>query len=416
MQSLLAGVSALLCWCLCTAAWGGGKAQTLPAGRFNVELSPYYIALSPPNLNIAGLSSAGSGTSASTLQSLDRMVEFLNSFIYPGSTSTLGNVAFDYDVEAVLLVPFIAYGVTDWLSLAVSLPLYLKATTRLRRLDVGTGFIGYNGSYLDDPQNNPPLVPSWNEHAVTDTEAVRRLVDEFFEYEPLDDWQGRGIGDLILAARARVVERSAWRVAAQVSVALPTGRVDDPGNLTDWGFGDGQTDLSVGVLADLIPLHRLTLTAEVSYTIQLPDTADLRVYPFESLPLAPKTRKPGLYNVLGQQAVVDRDLGDVLYAGVRGEYLLLGWTFLYGGYAFAYRLRDSFELASDPQVDLSAMEVETSAWVHTLELGFGVDALELFRRGRFPVPAYLKAIVSKGFSNRERRAPLMVAFNTGMYF
>jgi len=86
----------------------------------------------------------------------------------------------------------------------------------------------------------------------------------------------------------------------------------------------------------------------------------------------------------------------------------------YGSYGFSYRFPDSYSLAAS-DLDVSSMAAETSAAVHTLQGGLGVDTVDAFQRGRFPAPAYGKVIVSKSVSNRETRAPLMLVFQLGMF-
>jgi hypothetical protein len=101
-------------------------------------------------------------------------------------------VDLDYSVSASLLAPSLYYGVTDWLSVGFGWPIYLHASTTIHHLEVGTGNLGYNSRYPEDPDRARPVVPATHPSAVTGTEGVLRLAEEYFEYDPVQDWEDQG--------------------------------------------------------------------------------------------------------------------------------------------------------------------------------------------------------------------------------
>jgi len=88
-----------------------------------------------------------------------------------------------------------------------------------------TGITGQDGSYL-----------------------ARNLIDN--GYKPLQNWSGKGLGDTQLVLKNRSFDADGVAVATQAIVTAPSGRIDDPDNLLDKGFGDGQWDVAVGAAVE----------------------------------------------------------------------------------------------------------------------------------------------------------------------
>jgi hypothetical protein len=391
------------------------SADTLPKGVFNAEVTSYLGFVGPPTFTFSGLGSPGTKQlSAGKLGLLENAGQGLNASDPTSPNGTLGAVDLLYSISGYVLAPSLYYGITDWFTVGFTWPIYLQASTHIDRLWVGTGNLGYNSRYPQNPAHNQPIVAADNPYAVTGTPGALRLATEYFEYEPVEDWQKSGPGDLYLGARARLFHNRWLRLSSQLVVTLPTGASDDPDNLVDWGLGDGQTDLGVGLLVDFIRVRRLNVNLQASYTGQLPDKETMRVYPWPDFPFAPKTEKTGLYRALGHEAEVNRDLGDVIFVGGSAEYLLMDWLLVGAGYSLTYRLADGYH-AVDSGQDLAALAEGTSYHVHTISGRLGVSAVELFRQQRFKVPFYAQVIVGKSFSDSDDHATLSTAIQLGLF-
>jgi len=405
---------ALVLWLLPVSGWAG-SAQTLPRGVFNAEVASYFALVGPPVFYWEGL--GGTGGRQVTVGRLPRLSAAGQAFSRVDPASADGNLAevdLDYNVSASLLVPSLYYGLTDWLSVGFAWPIYLRAATEIEHLTVGTGSLGYNARYPEDPQNARPVVTASDPAAVVGTEGVLRLAEEYFEYAPVRDWDDGGPGDLYLGSRLRLFEHPWVRLAGQLTVVVPVGQTDDPDHLVDWGLGDGQTDLSFSVLFDLCAIDNLLLSLELTYTVQLPDSERMRVYPFADFPFAPKTRKPGVYALLGEEMEVDRDLGDVIFFGLSARYTVLDWWVLGAGYSFDHRFGDTYEGPQGRTLD--ALAEGTSYHRHNVSGGVGLSTLVPFQKKRFPAPLYAHLLLSKTFSNDDDQASLMATVQLGLYF
>lgn len=73
--------------------------------------------------------------------------------------------------------------------------------------------------------------------------VVQSVVVNYLNYEPLGNWQAKGMGDMEFGALYRLTDWENAGLAVSAGVVLPTGRQDNPDVLQDFGFGDGQTDL-----------------------------------------------------------------------------------------------------------------------------------------------------------------------------
>lgn len=417
--SLCKRIVSVAVFCSVLTAWTEGTpaftGKLLPKGVWRAEISAYYASIHPSGIHFGGLGGPAAGGGDTSLKQLEDMIKLVSAMLYPDQPNDLGVVDFNYSLSAYVMVPSLTYGFTDWLAVGAILPIYAHASTRIRRLEVGTGFLGYNSNYLDDPENNEPLILSGDAGAVPGTEGVLLLAEEYFEYQPIRDWSAAGIGDLFLAARARLFMNEWFRLTTQLILTLPTGRGDDPDNMVDWGFGDGQTDIGLYLLADLIRVPGLIWNVELSYTVQVPDKERMRFYMSSGLPFAPKRRKPDLSNVMGFETLVSRDLGDLVIVGTTFEYLLLDWIFFTGSYLYTHHFQDNYWMDDFTQTELPGMEEETEFGTHGLEGGFGVDTSELYLKQRFSLPFYAHLLFSKSFSAKETNETLMLILRLGMY-
>jgi hypothetical protein len=90
------------------------------------------------------------------------------------------------------------------------------------------------------------------------------------------------VGDIQLFLKYRVIERYFWGLATQVGVTLPSGRSYDKVNTyKESGTGDGQTDLNLSVMGDILVTEEAFVTTSTRFVHQFKreyiDTAGDRV-------------------------------------------------------------------------------------------------------------------------------------------
>lgn len=225
--------------------------------------------------------------------------------------STLGYTQFEASQTSIGVNFSLAYGITDRLTVAAVLP-YATATykidahlreyrtdadgrdipdsyapltnnrikdPRVLTCDDGTLDIGEDFGELLDP--NPP-----GDYRFNVDDLRRALSSACLGYvDPFDDTylgedgyiHGRGdrsfsgFRDLILGAKYQWFHGRNFNLSTLTYVAFPTGQPDDPDDLFDLSFGDGQVDVALLVGAT-VPLGDFRIGVAVGYEIQFGDT------------------------------------------------------------------------------------------------------------------------------------------------
>ncbi len=156
--------------------------------------------------------------------------------------------------------------------------------------------------------------------------------------------------------------RGGFRAAVEGLLRLPTGRVARQDRLLTLGTGDGQTDVELGLTADL-GAGRWGLRAEGRYNRQLPADFLVRVAaPTE--PLAP----------IDRLSIVRRDPGDVLSIAARPFFRLAPTLALQGTAMHWSRGADAvaYATAADAIPGVDAAVVANDSKASATVLGFGL--------------------------------------------
>lgn len=396
----LAGVGATAA----PAPAGADSARTLPAGTWKADVRYIAVASGPIGLRrelvvpgellgSLGLPATGSGAAAA-----------------PGDLA-LGQVDLDVEFGAQVLAPGLSYGLTDWLSVGVVVPVFLDASVLVRGFHY-TGDWGYNSEFPTD-RSRSLVLPAFDARAVTGTEGLQRALVEAFGYEPIGDVHKHGPGDVIVAARARLRQTARTALAVQPTLVLPTGATDDPDNLIDFGLGDGHVDLGATFLADLAlsPSTVLDLSAGATHTF--PCQATARVYQDADFPVAPRSPWPAPYSFLGSERVVERDPGDVLELGASlTQEVQPDWQ-LTARYGFRAAGSDHF---TDGATRLPALDANTARQVHTAAGGLRFTLVDSFLRGRAPLPLEVDLELARTFSATPQAEMTMLTTTATLFF
>ena len=179
----------------------------------------------------------------------------LNSRIFPalaplsplvGGMASLGDTTVSFDYDLTILYFEAGYGITDRFTAGVRLPYWWLTNTVSGRLNSGPGSsanVGLNPFFGRPGQ--PPLAPLARGGVPFTTENVQQLIGPGLPgipglgFKRFDSFSDHGPGDLEVGFRYQYLRTDAWLLAFSGGARFPTGSVDDPDNLTDYGFGSG---------------------------------------------------------------------------------------------------------------------------------------------------------------------------------
>jgi hypothetical protein len=376
---------------------GADDAAVLPKGRFRIDVEgkfyiPYDERFDPDGKTeplARDFNTTLDGRVFPALRLFDPVV---------GGRASLGDTQVSFEHHLTILDLNVAYGLTDRLTVGIRLPYYIFTNQVETRLNSGPGSsanIGLNPKARQPGQ--PPLIPIAAGGIPLTTEDVQQLLGPGlpgipgFGYKRFQTFSEDGPGDLEAGLRYQYLRTADWQLAFTGGVRFPTGRVDDPDDLADVGFGAGayallfqlQNDWVISnlwqpkerprdaVLAILRP-GTLVLNGTVRYDLYLPDTQELR--------LLRSTNEP----ITADKANVDRDLGDVMELEVSARYTLLAGLRLSGLYKYGFRFKH--EVTGPDGARLKALEDETDYTEHVVIAGVSYSTLPLYVAKRFPLP------------------------------
>lgn len=316
-----------------------------------------------------------------------------------GEAEALGQFTADLEGRVTVYAPIYTRGLTDRLTVAVALPVYDMA------LNVGVGFraaptadafkLALADNYNNQAQGARDFVDRIND-------AVGRLNTKLVDngYSRLEPWQETGVGDLQILAKYALVTEGPVALAGQGGVVAPTGRTDDPDNLIDAGFGDGQWDAFVQLSADQ-PLggSGVFFNQYAKYTYQFADQKDVRLKtPEESIEV--------------EKARVGFKLGDKVNAGASVQY---GADFgLTSGLGYNYYRKDKDDY--DAGASAGELEKDTFQQSHEAEVSVGYSGVPAFRRKEVPVPFEVSLSYKHQVSSQNMPVTHFIQLETGVFF
>ena len=267
----------------------------------------------------------------------------------------------------------------------VGSPLAAAIDGRLAELAAAARAYGVNAVPVDArPRHAPaPLSPG----------AVQALADTgsaALGLPALRDSRRYGISDVEVGVRVRLLDRlggrldvpdsgngTRLRAALTALVRLPTGEPDDPLDPLDVGVGDGQTDVELGVAADVLRGRRFVGSVAARYGVQIASELE-RVLP---------TSRSGPVVA----TAVERDLGDYLEIEATPRYAVNAYLTLAAHYRFRAKGVDAYaaSVGGDPAANdaaLTALGLGTDTRQHVLGGGIVFSTLPAHARGAARVP------------------------------
>jgi len=354
------------------------SAEVLPKGisRGDVEYS-YYFPIDEkfdPDGNVEDIAKDyNTGMSSNLFPALKQLEA---GFGMPDGSASLGDsvVDFKYDVNEVNLKFF--YGLTDKLSIGTKIP-YIwqknKVSAEVNTLNATIGINPYFGQ-TGDPFG-VPLIPTQLGGIKNDglaTELVQNTLVQDYGYKRIASWSDHGIGDIEVGGRYQYLQTDNWRLAFTGAVRLPTGKVDDPDDLVDLGFGSGAWALLFRSNNDYTGFENIILNASLEYDLVLPDNEMLRVPDDVNNPIT------------SNKEDVSRDLGDIYKLKLSGAYALPKGFGIYVFYSYAFQSKDS--VSGDQGFAYESLEDETDWTYQEYKIALSYSTVPLFQEKKFPLP------------------------------
>jgi hypothetical protein len=314
-------------------------------------------------------------------------------------------VDFTFVVKKLELTLF--YGLTDTITVGFLIPYDFLKNKVDANFDNSTATVGKNPFFKT---LLPLSVPGTQRLTKSDIQGligsglnINGRVIPGYGYKPVGTWSDSGFEDIELLGRYQFYYQGAWRLAFTGGVRLPTGNVDDPDNLTDLSFGDGQTDILLRFNADYLGIKKLCLNGTLRYDIQLPDREEKRVSNSVNMPLT--TNKEN----------VDRDLGDIFQLELMGRY---EFTQNFSGglkYLYIRKMKDS--VSGHKGFAYSSLEDETNTQSQNAYVFVGYSTLQMYNDKKFPVPLGLKLEYRNRFAGRNNATKSQyLSFTADVFF
>lgn len=387
----------------------GDSAEVLPKGIFSFDTAYYHYFDVKKRYNQDGKEEALAADYNTSLNS--RVFLDLVAFNpFTGGNATLGRSQVDFTVMLNKLEFSLYYGLTDKITVGVLVPYDFYRNRVNASLDNSTATVGKN-PFLKALR--PLSVPGTQRLT---TEDVQNLLGRGLDidgdgkidisgkgYKRVKTWSESGVEDIELLGRYQFYNKGDWRLAFTGGVRPPTGQVDDPDNLADLQFGDGQTDILLRFHADFLGIKKLLLNGTIRYDIQLPDREEKRVPSSVDLPLTTNREK------------VSRNLGDILQLEFMGRY---GFTqSLSGGVKYLYVKKAKDHVHGDLGFNYTSLEDETNFEHHNAFVFLGYSTLQMYNEKKFPVPLGFKLEYRNRFAGKNNAMKSQyIALTAGVYF
>ena len=288
----------------------------------------------------------------------------------------------EYEIDAYAEVDVdafaFAYGLTNRWTTYLVVP-YFNAVVNMNMVRTK----GNNNKQVQalleaDPHSNDPTVRALI-NGVTNSlpdvtgGVIQSVMVNYFGYQPLGVWEGKGLGDVEWNNIIKVYDDGTKGAAFMFGLVAPTGRREDPDILQDFSFGDGQWDAYAEVGGGtFVPNTNLSFDGWFRYTHQFASTQELRVAESGDLALGTEKRK------------FREKLGDMISASGSSTYAFTDYLSVSGAYIFKHRFETQYD-SGDPQVD-NMLSENTNEQSHSLGLGVTFSTVNLFKKGVFLAP------------------------------
>jgi len=194
-----------------------------------------------------------------------------------------------------------------------------------------------------------------------------------YGYQPLGNWEGKGLGDIELAALYRLTDWQSSGLATSFGAVAPTGRINNPDILQDINFGDGQWDLfaEFGGGVHLMD-KRLGLNSSLRYTYQMASTKTFRMPDQSQVSLS------------SDKFEFKEKLGDEIFLNIKTTWTFNSWVEGQLGIDHRMRFQSKYESSLNQANELLSRFSEQKET--RLRAGFLLSSIDAFQRKKFQLP------------------------------
>jgi len=368
-------------------------AKVLPANRWRIQMMSSY-SFTDSKFNSKGNSIAmGDAYKVSLTPSfvsvLKPQVKALSNALnstQPGLADSMQVSELSADIKSSILANAVAaeYGITDRLSVGIILPVVYASVTAKGRSNSSPQFEGFVKNLPDQH----PLKGALNQmKSMLTMPAINQALDQDLGYDGgIQSWSGTGIGDLEIGGKYKYFESHPIRMTVKAGVRAPTGRRDQPDQIFDCAFGDGQWDLAAFHYVDYSPHSKVYFTLESGYTAQLPHTATYRVPIVDGVEITPVKAK------------LHQNPGDIVEAGLEANWSFTRLLTLSPKYRFREKFSDSYSGGNG--ISTKFLSADSDERLHEGILTLGFSNLPRVRSGESSLPLDAQVFIRHRFGGK----------------
>lgn len=269
------------------------------------------------------------------------------------------------------------YGLTNKLTAYASLPIY-KANVKLDyKRAKGNNYKEVSNSMQSSGSSFNQMMGGMIENLPDlDGPTIQSIVVNTFDYKPVGSWEGQGPGDLELGLIYNLKDETTYGFASSFGVVLPTGRIDDPDTIQDFGFGDGQPDMFVEAGGSVSPIDSLWFNTSLRYTYQFASEKNLRIPYSEDISFSDK------------KGTFREKLGNMWNYTLQADYAINDWFSFATSYLYDYQEKAHYESQYGKANEYLANETESSA--SNLRFDLTLSSITPFLKKKFILPAQMK--------------------------
>ena len=356
-------------------------AEVLPKGkfRFRVDDRQYFPTQTRYATDGHRESAAADLNANLNSQAFPDLSQIESAFRLTPGTGTIGQSEVSFKYQFNTLTFGLDYGLTERLTLGVRVPYWFVRNTVSASLNTSSATLGKNAALnLLAPlrvRGTVPLTTNDIQNLIgrgLDINGDGKIDVKGFGFKRVQTWTGDGLSDMEAGFRYQYLNNGIFRMAVTAGARFPTGRIDDPNELTDYAFGRGAFALLGRLNNDFIFIKNLLLNVSLKYDYYLPDSHTLRVPNDPDHPLTPN---------IGQ---VDRKYGNILELESNVRYTFFEIWDVDFLYVFGTKTKD--KVSGNQGFSYSSLEAESNYMEQIYRVSIGLSTLPLYKKGSFPVP------------------------------
>lgn len=203
--------------------------------------------------------------------------------------------------------------------------------------------------------------------------TIQSVVTNHYQYRPIGNWYGKGMGDLELGVMSKLIDKSSWGLMFYPGVTVPTGMEDNPDILQDIAFGDGQYDFFGELATGYIFNDKFSVGTIFRYTYQAPMAKKLRVPTSQDFTLS------------NEKELFQVKYGDRLNLALTASYHVNDWLILTPTYRYMQQFQSSYYSNSGKGDQF--LSYNTDKAEHQAQMTMTLSSITPFLKKKFLLPA-----------------------------